>query len=260
MVEAMRGCFAIDAFHAGEVRLEARATGATVHLTKHPNDLSRVGPRLLMDPRLYVLCMVRDPRDIIVSVHWPSPDRYFVSADQVLEGATRLRRLAPHARFIPIRYEDLVTDPSGVQRAIESRLPFLTRVADFREFHRVVDDITVGVRKDLRGLRPIDADSVGNWRRHLPRVADQRHPLTEALVALAYESDDTWERALDGVEPVAQFYAPSRVLWIREPFRSPLRTSYRLIRRQLVSLLTWVSGWREGVRGRVEYFTRSPRC
>lgn len=258
MVEAMRACFAIDGFHAREERLPARMSGVSVHLSKAPGDLHRIGARLVLDPRLYVLCMVRDPRDVIVSEIWSRPACYFVDLARPRRGFERVRRYTGHERFIVIRYEDLVRDPSGVQGVLEQRMPFLEKTADFRDFHRVASGVSERNAKDMHGLRRIDSSSVGRWREHLPRVAEQRGGLTDLLVGLGYERDDSWERILEGVAPLEGRPQPAdigrRMLWLPPALRRPLRRVYLLVRSP-----GRVEDFVEGLRGLIEYLTRSDR-
>lgn len=264
LAEAMRACFAIDASHEHEAWLWERASGAAIHLSKAPSDILRIGPRLRLDPRLHVICMVRDPRDIVVSRHHRVyPDRYFVGMTRVGRGLRALRRLKGHARLTVVRYEDLVSDPSSVQRYLEFRMPFLERTADFGEFHRVAA-VSERAGLALSGLRPIQTTSIGNWRRHLPRIADQREAMTAALIELGYEVDQSWEEVLSEVEPIAQPPLPAppprRLVWLTPWLRRPLSLFWRSIRRARRRAFNLVLlPWAEGVRGMFEAFTHSGR-
>jgi len=58
--------------------------------------------------------------------------------------------------------------------------------------------------KALGGLRPIDAESIGRWRQHLPRLAGQlsvHGPITRDLIEFGYEPDDGWLAELEAIEP-----------------------------------------------------------
>lgn len=256
----MSACFAIDGLHEREARLSARKSAVSIHPSKQPGDIHVVGPRLRLDPRLYVVCMVRDPRDIVVSKHRRTHSgRHFCGLESVLAGLQVLRGLREHPRFIVVRYEDLVTDPSGAQVALERRMRFLERTADFQEFHRAERGDAQSAAVAGRGIRPIDTASIGNWRRHLPRIADQREGVTDALRELGYEADASWELALEGVVPVAQpplpAHAGGRLHWLRPTVREPLRRLWllRFLFRERLSP-TW-----EGLRGLCEYLVRSAR-
>lgn len=246
---AMRTCFAIDAWEQQETSVFRQRRGASVYLTKLPGELNVVGPRLRFDPRLHVVCMVRDPRDIVVSKH--STIRSETYAEELRDIRRRLkflRRYRNHPRFVIVRYEDLVADPSSVQRSLEQRMPFLVRRSDFRDFHVAAREVSEQTRADLRGLRPIETARIGVWRDHLPRMADQLDGMSEALIGLGYEQDDSWERLLEGVTPAAQGPLPespedqgTRALWIPGPVRRPLRWMWHGVR-------PWLAGLRGGAQ------------
>ncbi|MEN0001397.1 MAG: sulfotransferase family protein, partial [Pseudomonadota bacterium] len=106
-----------------------------VYLTKRPTELGFVRQRLASDRRFWVMCMVRDPRDIIVSRHDKEPDKFWAPLHFWKTEIADLRRVASHPRFLTIRYEDLVMQPDAVQDRIQARLPFLRKTAKFSEFH-----------------------------------------------------------------------------------------------------------------------------
>lgn len=282
LVEAMRACFEIDGFHEREAPLTARLRGVAIHLSKDPKDIHSLGPRLKLDPRLHVVCMVRDPRDVIVSENWTRPGTYFVASRFPQRGAASMRRFTSHPRFTVIRYEDLVASPSEVQRALEQRMPFLKRTADFGDFHRVASAVSEGNSNDMHGVRPIDTSSIGNWRNHLPQIADQRDGLTALLVDLGYERDSAWEAVLDGAVPVAQSTgqvrppleaeplgafrdnSSHRMMWLPPAVRRPLRGTWHLgwhfwVRSRHLGRRSWIraKSVREGLRGMAESLSRS---
>lgn len=259
LVEAMRACFAIDASHDGQVPLQVRALGE-IHLSKEPGDIAVIGPRLRLDPRLYVVCLVRDPRDVVVSELWKHPGRYHVDLAQVQSHLKIFRACREHPRFIVVRYEEFVDDPSATQLDLEQRMAFLKRKADFRDYHRVAVSVAEIPKASMHGVRPIDTASIGNWRNHLARIADQREGMTEVLVELGYEEDGAWERILEGVVPLRQSPLPAdpgrKALWIPPVVRRPLRLAWRYLRRPFGS---WAQGLPEGLRGLFEYAVGSPR-
>jgi hypothetical protein len=146
---------------------------------------------------------MRDPRDVIVSRHGKDQTRYWTSLRVWKQRVPLVRALQGHERFLLVRYEDLVTDPDGVERRIRDRMPFLASVRPFSAFASVATP-SARALEALGPVRPFDTDSIGSWRNHLPRVAGQlaQHgPITEELVAFGYERDGTWVSTLDGVVP-----------------------------------------------------------
>jgi hypothetical protein len=203
MAELMIACFAIDASDEHEAQVFKLRRDAAIYLSKWPGGMVSVRRRLRFDPHFHVICMLRDPRDVVTSRHGKDRARYWAPLRLWKRNFRYARPIFNHERVIPVRYEDLVTEPDKVQAEIARRLPFLRATGAFTEFHRRADPAASAVTA-LGGIRALSADSVGNWRRHLPRLAGQlaRHgPVTAELVELGYETDDAWLGALDGIEP-----------------------------------------------------------
>jgi hypothetical protein len=162
-----------------------------------------VEPALRRLPRLFVVVMIRDPRDIVCSRHRADPDRYWCGLNYWKAYVPWIRRLSGHPRVTVVRYEDLVSDPDGVQELLMRSMPWLVRRAPFHEFH---GHARASARSSaaLGGVRPVSRSSIGNWRSHKPRLAGQirQHgSITADLVEFGYETDEMWERELEDVEP-----------------------------------------------------------
>lgn len=214
MMLALAHGFEFDHAPAEEVSvLAAPPPGARVSCTKLPREVLLAEALLAADPEQWFVYLQRDPRDVIVSKHKRAPDKYWVSLYHVRRARERAARVHGHPRFIEVRYEELVRAPDAVQEKLHQRMPFLVRRGRFSEFHRDVQPSAQTLRA-TRGIRPVDTDSIGAWRRHKPRVVGQiaQHgSLTPDLVALGYEPDASWERELEGVEPdLAPGFGPER--------------------------------------------------
>jgi hypothetical protein len=203
MTECMLAGFNVDSFDAHETSLRQHRRDANIYLTKSPTDVLIVGPRLHVDRHFHVIAMLRDPRDVVVSVHDADPRKYWAPLRFWKNRINTIRRLRRHMRFFLVRYEDLVRKPDSVQQVLAKGMPFLSQKALFSEFHNLASP-SVDSIKALRGLRPIDAENIGKWRQHLPRVAGQLYihgPITQELIEFGYEPDDSWLALLDGIEP-----------------------------------------------------------
>lgn len=198
----MIACFDIDHFSEHEDRLFERPNiNCRIYLTKHPADLFVVKPSIYFDPELYIICLIRDPRDSIVSRHSSDPDIYWCSLRYWQRFLPIARSLKKHSRFIIVRYEDLVSDPDLIQKQIHDRIPFLRKNYNFTQFHEVATP-SKGSLSALNQIRPIQASGIGNWKHHLPRVKQQldlHGDITASLIEMGYEKDDSWLHQLDDI-------------------------------------------------------------
>jgi hypothetical protein len=133
MAELMIACFAIDAFDDHEAQVFKLRRDSAVYLSKWPGGMVSVRRRLRFDPHFHVICMLRDPRDVVTSRHGKDMARYWAPLRIWKRNFRYARPVLDHARVIPVRYEDLVTQPDKVQAEIARRLPFLRA----RRLHRV---------------------------------------------------------------------------------------------------------------------------
>lgn len=240
MAEAIRACFEVDGYSEHEDRIYLPPPdGAEIFLTKYPRDVLCMGPLLPVMPNLYVVYMIRDPRDIITSRHRAAPDRYW-SGLSIWHAWVRFgRRLRRHPRVLTVRYEDFVTDPDRTQRQIAETMPFLRERASFSRYHLVARPSEDSVEA-LGEVRPISPVGVGHWRRHLPRVKGQiaaHGSITRDLVDFGYERDGAWLHELASVEPDTQ---PSRRFEVFPPelIKKERRKAYhyaaRVLKRRLL--------------------------
>jgi hypothetical protein len=73
----MIACFEIDHYTRHEQRIFGPSPSeGNVFLTKSPKDVHVVGPFLRVNPHLSVICIVRDPRDVVTSKHGKDANRY----------------------------------------------------------------------------------------------------------------------------------------------------------------------------------------
>jgi len=204
IAEAMVACFDIDLYCDHEARIFSPPPGpGEIFLTKAPRDILLAEAALEKTSDLYLVYMLRDPRNIIVSRHRRNPQRYWASLKFWKAYTPCARRLKDHPRFITLRYEELLADPDRVQAVLMSRLPFLRQRAPFSTYHEVAQPARAAVQA-LNGVRPITAERADKWRDHLPRIAgqiSQHGSIAEDLIEFGYESDDSWLAEIENVEP-----------------------------------------------------------
>jgi len=94
-----------------------------------------------------------------------------------------------------------VAQPGQIQDYLMKRMPFLMKKASFNSYHEIAQPSKDSMMA-LGGVRPASSSSIGNWRKHLPRVAGQLQvhgSIPEDLIAYGYEQDDAWEKELEGI-------------------------------------------------------------
>ncbi len=231
ITEAINACFDIDGYTESERRITKSITGTyRIRLTKQPVDLQFLGPFLRFDPGLHVLCMMRDPRDIVISKHGKQPEQFFSSLASWRLGLPYIEKFQSHPRFKVIRYEDLVSDPDSIQSDLKCWLPWLQEKFKFSQYHLVVKPLQDSVNA-LNGVRPIASGSVGVWRNHYGRVKQQiaaHGSISDGLIKYGYKTDNSWQDCLLDVE---EEYTKS----VRHEFPVPLSPT-RIIRRHLGAL------------------------
>lgn len=205
MLALMLTCFDIDGGVAHEQRIwRSVPKGKRIVCTKRPGDERVAGALVRLDPDLHIVCMLRDPRDSVVSIHNKSPDAYWSNLRAWRDSARAIQRYRHHPRFHVVRYDDLARDPDKVQRVLAAEMPFLKEMLPFSRFHAQVQVGDEQWLRAMRSVRPISAESVGSWRRHLPRLKGQllRHgDVSDELIALGFENDKAWLKLLEDIEP-----------------------------------------------------------
>ncbi len=227
MTELMVNCFEIDGFTEHELSVFRRPLQHfNLFCSKSPQEVDCVRPLLALERNLWVIYMMRDPRDVVVSRHGQEPDKYWTNLRMWKHLHRAAEKASRHPRFLTVRYEDLVADPARVQGWLKSKMPFLRMRASFSDFHMTARPSDKSLEA-LGEVRPISDDSVGSWRRHKPRLAAQlllHGPITGELIDLGYETDDAWLRELDCVAPDNQVSRwPERL----SPWERIRRTAWR---------------------------------
>ncbi len=217
--EAMVTCFKFDKHYDHEIRFNlVSANNGQRLITKRPKDIMYM-PAVIDDPDFFVIYVLRDPRDVIVSRHGKNKDMYYSNIRVWREMQSYAKSITGHNRFLQVRYEEFVSNPNAVQAEIAARFPWLEKRYDFSEYHEHAQ-VSEASRLAMHSVRPIAPTSIGVWTKHLGRIKGQQAihgSLTPDLVDNSYESDGAWESVLDAVEPdFARSRYPEKVyFWSR---------------------------------------------
>lgn len=156
------------------------AAKRTAHCAEH-----LIADLPLLRHDVWILDIVRDPRDVVTSVLAPFPGYYcgYKRWDRDLRVSEALA--GRHLRYLRIRYEELVLRPDEVQRAIADIVGLEPEVC-FSDFLQVMPQtLPASALQALGGVRPLDSGRIGRWRNHhLARVHSQlaEHPSMEEML------------------------------------------------------------------------------
>lgn len=207
MTELMVNCFDIDGYTEHEHSIfQEYARPCNILCTKNPGDIKRVEFPLRVNDKLYVIYMLRDPRDAISSRSHQNNSRdkkIWGNLQDWIRHQEIADKLSSNPRFITVRYESLVTAPDRVQDYLQSRLLFLSKRKKFSEFHNVVTPSHKSTAA-LGGVRPISPSSIGNWRSRKAYVKAQIEKygdVSQSLIRLGYEQDTAWMNELQDILP-----------------------------------------------------------
>ena len=203
--EVMTTCFDVQLSYPSEksiFRTEMIDDGVTV--TKHPEEVFYMKYLLAIEPRLHVVYLSRDPRDVVSSVHKGSlSNGYFTNIKKWMEYQQEFEKIKGHPRVVEVKYNEFVSQPDKVQQQLVKTYPFLIKKQSFSSYHKSASPSEASLVA-MNDLRPISTKSLGSWKKNLPRIKQQLSvcpALTDILVKYGYEDNKDWLKDLDGVTP-----------------------------------------------------------
>lgn len=204
LTEVIKNCYEIDCYCEHEASIAKSNTSfgnCNTVLTKLPSSTHKLRTILNNVKNAFVICIIRDPRDMIVSYHGRITGQYYCGLNFWLNFLSDYEKLKNHPRFILIRYEDFTTNPDEIQKQIEQKIPFLKHKHKFSEYHLYAkpDDDTL---KALKKLRPIESKGIGTWKKHLPRIKQQLikyGDISDSLMQFGYEESAEWKKTLENI-------------------------------------------------------------
>ena len=148
----------------GEVVPEAKP--GVVAVGKFPRRASILDEIGLLDQEdLGIIYMMRDPRDVLTSLHPAKPNNYWVQPARWKREAQAALKFQSHERVLLVRFEDLLKEPALSQERIARKFD-LKIAMPFAEAHSWTpksegDMINVTA---MHGIRPLDPAEIGSWQ------------------------------------------------------------------------------------------------
>ena len=142
---------------------------------------------------LFVIYIIRDPRDVLTSTHQLDSKEYYVSLEfwkrSIEAGERILETLQDYNNKLVVRYEDIVRSPSTFENQLNKKFGLQKRI-NVESIDKLKDNIE---KSDLsqsqmipymHKLRNLDVNSIGRW---------QNDPQKEAHLDQLYNDSDDGE-------------------------------------------------------------------
>ncbi|MDR0533733.1 MAG: sulfotransferase domain-containing protein [Verrucomicrobiales bacterium] len=138
----------------------------TIHVASrnYENSLCMDKDLLQANPHVKVLWMLRDPRDVLISIHSLKPGEYYVSPERWIKSLHLYQQFKNDAQVLTIRYEDIVQNPKDTQNKI-AKFCNLAVSLQFEEAHNFFPKFHQNVTA-MHSIRPIDTNSVRKWQKN----------------------------------------------------------------------------------------------
>lgn len=170
LVELLRQPAAQNGKPAGLPHQTAPCVPVRVASRNYENSLAMDRELLRANPEVKVLWMLRDPRDILTSIHANQPDKYYVPPARLIKSLQLYLQFKGEPQVLTVRYEELVGNADAMQTQI-SQVFGLTESRKFMEAYKFFPCFHENVRA-MHSIRPIDTNSVQKWRSN---PAHQKH-------------------------------------------------------------------------------------
>lgn len=142
-----------------------------------------------------VVYISRDGRDTCVSKHGLNNDVYWARPWQWIASHDNAKKFYNNEKLLFIKYEELVQNHNEIVSKIEKFIG--SKSINYNEHYKKFSKNTQ-VKNAVKKLRPIDDNSVGNWKNdeHRDRIKqileEHKEDFCRVLIELGYEKDDAW--------------------------------------------------------------------
>lgn len=136
-------------------------------------------------PEIKILWTLRDPRDVLTSLHPERPGEFYVTPERWIASFELYRQFKDEPQVLTIRYEDLVTRPCATQKRITKSFN-LTAIRKFGDAHNFFPCFYENARA-MHSIRPIDTNSIHKWRKcsQLTQYLKQIYANHPAIIRMA---------------------------------------------------------------------------
>lgn len=143
-----------------------------------------------------IIYIIRDGRDVCVSTHGLNKEIYWAKPWQWIYSYNNSKKYYNHNNLLFVKYEDLAINHSLVIQKISKFIN--DKQNNYNSAYKKFSKNTQ-VKQAVKTLRPIDDNSIDNWRnkKHINRITEillskYKEDFCKSLCELGYEKDDSW--------------------------------------------------------------------
>lgn len=172
----------------------ARPVGRILVASRNRDTSLVMDPELLRaHPEVKVVWTLRHPFDVLTSIHNSKPGEFYVTPERLIASLQLYDQFKREKQVLTVRYEDVALQPDIVQDQIAVAFA-LEPLRSFTDCYKHFS----GLRKSvvaLHEIRPIDANSVGRWRRnpqqrrYLRGVVEKYPAVSDLSRCIGYDLD-----------------------------------------------------------------------
>ena len=138
--------------------------------------IERLATQVIKD-KIYLLNIVRDPRDVLTSTHKLNERKFYVEPqtwiDSVHAGKLLAEELGSYEHLLTIRYEDVVSNPLEVSSQLQDKFG-LSLNPKLQDWSRLKDnlellDVDQTMTSYMHKLRNFDPATIGKWKEDLEK-------------------------------------------------------------------------------------------
>lgn len=177
--------------------LKFRLHQEPILLTKRPDDILEYSnittAHKKMNVKSKLIIMIRDPRNIMTSIHSRKPG-YYISSNRWLKIYNAIDAIKSSDNVLVVKYEDLINRLDSVQNMVLGFCELKIK----QDFGNYLNSVPKNFDIDpLNGLRPLDSSLQNRWQapEHYDRIIymlKEIPELSKYLIDLGYEVDDRW--------------------------------------------------------------------
>lgn len=173
------------------LRTARKQKSPTIYVASRNGETSRNMSREMLREcvGLKVIWMLRNPLDVLTSIHAIRPGEFYVKPKDLIQCLKLYQQFKDEEQVFTVHYEELVSKPDEFQNRIAKAFN-LQIIRKFTESYKFFPRFKENVRA-LHSIRPIDLDSVDKWKQKPELRQYLENVIAEfpEIVSLASECD-----------------------------------------------------------------------